>query len=105
MGHHPEVQIREEKFIFTDKAKRFTFILMGLGLLLAIIGYLTYHPEEHELVSKRLLANILVDSYFFFIIATCAIIFVAISQLSNAGWYVAIRRIPEAMSEIGRAHV
>jgi hypothetical protein len=33
-----------------------------------------------------------------FLIATCAIIFVTISQLANAGWYVAIRRIPEAMS-------
>ncbi len=99
MGHHTEVQIREEKFIFTGKAKRFTFILMGIGLLLAMLGYFTYHPSEHELVLKRLLANILVDGYFFFIIATCAIVFVAISQLSNAGWYVAVRRVPEAISE------
>ncbi len=106
MGHHTEVQIREEKFIFTDKAKRFTFILMGLGLLLAMIGYFTYHPEvegfsaeqNHHLIFKRLFANILVNGYFFFIIATCAAVFIAISQLANAGWYVAIRRIPEAMS-------
>lgn len=98
MGHHREVQIREEKFEFTDKAKRLTFILMGAGLLLALIGYFTYHPANEHLIAKRLIANLLVDGYFFFIISTCAIVFIAISQLSNAGWYVAIRRIPEALS-------
>ncbi|MFI5222173.1 MAG: quinol:cytochrome C oxidoreductase [Bacteroidia bacterium] len=98
MGHHREVQIREEKFEFTDKAKRFTFMLMGIGILFALIGYLTYHPAEHELVLKRFLASILFNAYFFFIIAACSILFIAISQIANAGWYVAIRRIPEAIS-------
>lgn len=104
---HTNVQIREEKYDFTGKAKRFTFILMGLGLLLAVIGYLTYHPhiegltedQLHHLPLKRLLGSLLFNSYFFFIISACALAFLAISQLSNAGWYVAIRRIPEAMTE------
>lgn len=107
MGHTTAIQLREEKFVFTDKAKRFTFILMGLGLLLAAIGYFTYHPsiegfteeQNHHLPVKRLLGSILFNGYFFFIISTCAIVFIAISQLANAGWYVAIRRIPEAISE------
>lgn len=104
---HTDVQIREEKFVFTDKAKRLSFILMGVGLLLALIGYFTYHPsiegftdeQNHHLPMKRLLGSMLFNGYFFFIISTCAAIFIAISQLANAGWYVAIRRIPEAMSE------
>jgi len=103
---HTEVQIREEKYVFTDKAKRTSFILMGIGLVLALIGYFTYHPhieglsEEqlHHLPLKRLLGSLLFNGYFFFIISTMALIFIVISQLSNAGWYVAIRRIPEAMS-------
>jgi len=104
---HTDVQIREEKFVFTDKAKRLSFILMGVGLLLALVGYFTYHPsiegftdeQNHHLPMKRLLGSMLFNGYFFFIISTCAAIFIAISQLANAGWYVAIRRIPEAMSE------
>lgn len=104
---HKEVQIREEKFVISEKAKRFAFALMGIGLLLALIGYFTYHPhidgfsdeQNHHVAIKRLLASILFNGYFFFIIATCAAVFIAISQLANAGWYVAIRRIPEAMSE------
>jgi len=107
MAYATTVQIREEKFIFSDKAKQLTYILMGAGLVLALIGYFTYHPhvegftdeQNHHLPIKRLLGSILFNGYFFFIIATCASIFLAISQLSNAGWYVAIRRIPEAMSE------
>ena len=107
MGHSTTVQIREEKFIFTDKAKRLAYILMGAGLVLALIGFFTYHPhidgfteeQNHHLPIKRLLGSMLFNGYFFFIIATCAAVFLAISQLSNAGWYVAIRRVPEAMSE------
>jgi hypothetical protein len=104
---HTEVQIREEKFVISEKAKRFAFALMGIGLVLALIGYFTYHPhiegftdeQNHHVAIKRLLGSILFNGYFFFIIATCAAVFIAISQLANAGWYVAIRRIPEAMSE------
>jgi hypothetical protein len=80
---------------------------MGLGLLLALIGYFTYHPsieglsEEqlHHLPAKRLLGSLLFNGYFFFLISTLAIIFIVISQLANAGWYVAVRRVFEAMSE------
>jgi hypothetical protein len=107
MAHHHDIHIREEKFEFTSKAKQLTFILMGLGLILALIGYFTYHPsiegfsaeDNHHVAMKRTLASILFNGYFFFLISTCAIVFIAISQLANAGWYIAIRRIPEAMSE------
>lgn len=106
MAHATTVQIREEKFIFSDKAKRLAFMLMGAGLVLALIGFFTYHPhvegftdeQNHHLPIKRLLASMLFNGYFFFIIATCAAVFLAISQVANAGWYVAVRRIPEAMS-------
>jgi hypothetical protein len=106
MGHTIDVQIREEKFIFTDKAKRLAFILMGAGLLLALIGFFTYHPhvegfsdeQNHHLPIKRLLGSFLFNSYFFFAIAATATAFLAINQLSNAGWYVAVRRVIEAVT-------
>lgn len=106
MGHSTTVQIREEKFIFTDKAKRLAYILMGAGLLLAVIGFFTYHPhvegfsdeQNHHLPIKRLLGSILFNGYFFFIIAATATAFLAINQLSNAGWYVAVRRVIEAVT-------
>ncbi len=104
---HEEVHIREEKYLITEGNKKWAFGLMIAGLILAVIGYFTYHPhieglsehDLHHLSLKRLLSNILVNGYFFFIISVCAAVFIAISQIANAGWYVAIRRIPEAMSE------
>ena len=107
MGQATAIQLKEEKFVFTDKAKRFSYILMGVGLLLAIVGYFTYHPsiegltEEqlHHLPIKRLLGSILFNGYFFFLIGSLAIIFLVINQLSNAGWYVSFRRVLEAISE------
>jgi hypothetical protein len=105
MGHTTAIQLKEEKFVFTSKAKNLAFILMGLGLVLALIGYFTYHPsieglteeQNHHLPIKRMLGALLFNGYFFFVISTLAIIFIVISQLANAGWYVAVRRIPEAM--------
>lgn len=106
MGHTTAIQLKDEKFVFTSKAKNLTFILMALGLVLALIGYFTYHPsieglteeQNHHLPIKRLLGAILYNGYFFFGMATLAIIFIVISQLANAGWYVAVRRVLEAMS-------
>ena len=108
MSHDTHIEIKEEKYTVTEGNKKWSYGLMIVGLLLTILGYYTYKPliegmdlsadELHQLVTKRLWANLLIDSYFTFIIATCAIIFVVISQLTNAAWYVAIRRIPEAMS-------
>lgn len=103
---HTHIDIREEKYTITSGNRKWAFGLMIVGALLAIIGYFTYHPEVqglteeqlHHLPGKRLWGNILIDGYFTFIIATCAIVFIAISQVANAGWYVAIRRIPEALS-------
>jgi hypothetical protein len=104
---HAEVHIKEEKFEISSGNKKWAFGLMIVGFLLAIIGYFTYHPhieglnehDLHHLTQKRLWSNLLVNGYFFFIVSICAAAFIAISQIANAGWYVAIRRIPEAMSE------
>lgn len=94
--HGHEVVIQEEKFVMTAKDKRVPLILMGVGLLLAIISIATFHGDHHSLM-KRIWANLLADGYFFFIISVCATAFIGIKSLANAGWHTTIRRIPEAM--------
>ena len=38
MGHGHHIEIKQEQYIFSPKTKRFTIILMVLGLVLAGIG-------------------------------------------------------------------
>jgi hypothetical protein len=86
---HAEVHIREEKYQITEGNKKWAFGLMIVGLILAAIGYFTYHPhieglsehDLHHLVQKRLLSNLLVNGYFFFIVSLCAVAFIGIMQV------------------------
>lgn len=48
MAHGHKIEIKEENFIFTPKAKKFTFMLLGLGLLLTIVGFFTMPKENHH---------------------------------------------------------
>ncbi|MCH8331367.1 MAG: hypothetical protein IH946_08290 [Bacteroidetes bacterium] len=80
-----------ENFIFTAKQKRLTFILMGVGFLALLLGaFMVEHIE-------RLWATILFNTVFFLGIALLGLFFISASTLANAGWFVLIRRIPEAM--------
>jgi hypothetical protein len=51
MGHgHHEIEVKQEQFVFSPKAKRFSIILMVLGLILTGIGIATMdnHSENHN---------------------------------------------------------
>lgn len=97
MGHEHEVVIKEEKFEMSAKDKKVALGLLIGGFVLALIGYFTAHAPDHHMVVKRLWANLIADSYFFFIISLCATAFIAIKAIANAGWHTSVKRIPEAM--------
>ena len=76
MSHDTHIEIKEEKYTVTEGNKKWSYGLMVVGLLLTILGYFTYKPmiegmdlsadDLHQLVTKRLWANLLIDSYFTF---------------------------------------
>lgn len=142
MAHGHKIEIKQEFFAFGDKAKKFSFALIGIGLILTIIGIFTipkgeHHaettsteehanhdvahaehvdpwgdhqvnnpappptPEDagaHKTWTARIYTNILANSYFFLIISVCALFFVGIQYIANAGWATVIKRVPEAMA-------
>lgn len=121
MEHSHDIEITDQRFEFSPKQKQFTFILIGLGIVLMLLGYFmlnsqtnshgtTQHTEAaasehgggHEAhgnpVYKRIWANMLLGSYFVFLLAVGGMFFVAVKYAANAGWHVAFKRIPEAMS-------
>jgi len=80
---------------FTDKGKKMTYALMGVGLLAVILGIMTAHGEHG---ATRIWANILVDSFFFFGIALAATFMIAIQYVAEAAWAVPLKRVYEAVS-------
>ncbi len=47
--------------------------------------------------TARLWSNVLINSWFFFLLAIIGTFFIAINRLANAGWSAGLMRIPEAM--------
>jgi hypothetical protein len=52
------------------------------------------------MMENRLWADLLVDGFFFLSLALAGLVFIAIQYLANAGWWTAIRRVPEALASL-----
>jgi len=120
MAHTETVHLTEERYTMTSKTRNILFALIGIGLILTIIGIFQVkgagaeHASEHAaLVSNghevghdaghhgptwmtRVWANLLLNSWYTFIIAVCGVFFVAVNYAANAGWATGLKRIPEA---------
>lgn len=127
MSHAYNVEITDQKFTFTARQRNFTYIMMVLGVILLLVGYLTGrgndnanhgtkppteqvdatsgavteggdHASHGDLNTKRLWANMLVGAYFTFLLSCGALLFLTIKNAANAGWYVGFKRLPEAIA-------
>ena len=78
-------------YTFTQKGKLITYVLMGIGLVAIVTGF--------AVDSHRAWANLLVNNFFFLAIALFGTFFVAMQYLSEAAYAVALKRVPEAMSQ------
>ncbi len=81
-----------ETFNFPANIKKACFVLMGIGLLGIVGGFVAY--SDH---SNRVWANLLLNAYYFNGIALSGLFFIAAHQLGYSGWHTLIRRVPEAM--------
>lgn len=99
----------DEKYIFTAGAKKNLFIILGTGVVLAILGVLLmnvggHHGGHDEAEAgahgfswvNRLYANIWINNVFFTGLSIIGVFFVAIQYVSQAGWSAGIKRIPIA---------
>lgn len=84
------------EFTITNKAKTLTVALMGAGLLFTVIGVIMGMNDHH--FSTRLLANGLINSFFFFAIGLGALFFLALAYATETGWYASVKRIIEAVA-------
>ncbi len=57
------------------------------------------HGNQHEATyMTRVWANLLLNSYYFWLFAVSALFFIAVNYVANAGWAVMLKRIMEAQS-------
>ncbi len=79
----------EERFIIPQRLKMITYVLMGIGGVSFIAGFLM-NPE-------RGWANYLLNNFYFISLAIGAAFFISLQYISQSGWSAAFKRIPEAM--------
>ena len=81
------------EFKFEGRAKLVTQILMVVGLVALIGGYLTDDSHGHQ----RWWANLLVNGYFYFSISLAALFFYALQYATESAWSAVLKRLFEAM--------
>jgi len=83
-----------DQYTFPDKLKRWTFILMAIGVIAMVVGFFT--SGEHA--GNRIWTNVLVNGFFFFGIGLAGTFFLALQFASHSGWSVVVKRVMEAVS-------
>lgn len=87
------------EFKVSSKAKTLTLVLMIVGIVFTGIGVaLEFGNRGGDHVGQRVLANMLVDSFFFFAIGLGALFFLALQYATETGWYASIKRVIEAVT-------
>jgi hypothetical protein len=81
------------EFKFEARTKLITQILMGIGLIALIGGFLTDGSDHHQ----RWWANLLINGFFWFSISLAALFFYALNYAVEASWSAIIKRTFEAM--------
>ncbi len=82
-----------QKYEFSASAKRWTLIMILIGVAAIAFGFLTGHAERTYL-------NLLLNSYYMTGICLAGLFFVAVQYVANAGWSSSLIRIPSAFSSI-----
>ena len=82
----------DERFEFQGKAKTYSLIMIAIGVIGIAFGFILSEGE-------RTFANLLLMSYYFACVCICGIFFLAIQYVAQAGWSVAVLRVPQAFAK------
>ena len=93
MAHHGHHYVEDLPYAFNPKWRMASIGLMVLGLIGLVYGVVTFSGAD----SHRLWANLLVNATFFLGISMGCAFFVAAHYLAWGGWFIAIKRVPEAI--------
>jgi len=85
------------KYHFTTpgRFKTWSLVLMAIGIVSLIIGFIMYGTGEHD---TRFWATVLQNSIYFLLICNASMFFITATTLALGGWQTTFRRVPEAIS-------
>ncbi|MBM2846526.1 MAG: hypothetical protein HW407_1838, partial [Bacteroidetes bacterium] len=73
---------------------------LRLNLLLIACGGALVAALGVFLSPERTWPNLLLASYYLLSLGLAGVVFIALQYVSNAGWAVGIRRVPEAITQV-----
>ncbi len=76
-------------FTIDKKAKNFSMVLMAIGIMAVIFGFVS-NPHGAW-------PALLFNTYFYLGISVFAVFFVALQYVAEAGWSIVLKRVPEAI--------
>jgi hypothetical protein len=85
--------------------KKWTFGLIGVGVIALLYGIIMYHPFGHAAHGEitngtRFWAVLLQNSTYWLLLVNASMFFIGVTTLALGGWQVALRRVPEAISSV-----
>ena len=84
------------EFKITNKANKFTLILISIGLIFTSVGIILVWGDTNR--TQRILASSLINSFFFFSIGLGALFYLALAYATESGWYALIKRVIEGIA-------
>jgi hypothetical protein len=83
--------------------KKWTWGLIGAGVLALLYGFITMHPFAAATEgngSTRFWAVLLQNSVYWLLVVNASMFFICVTTMAMGGWQVALRRVPEAISSV-----
>ena len=95
----------DHQFQLPGSYKKWTYGLIGAGVLALLYGFIMFNPFAHaahgeNVNSTRFWAVLLQNSVFFLLVVNAAMFFICVTTMAMAGWVVAFRRVSEAISSV-----
>lgn len=87
----------KEQFQVPGKFKTTSLVLLVVGIVSLIAGYLLYgRGDEHQQI--RFWGTLMYNSIFFLLIVNATMFFICATTLAMGGWQLAFRRVTESIS-------
>ena len=90
----------KQQFEISAGYKKWTNILLGVGGLVLVLGFVFLGMSKDEIDQTRFWAGLLQNSVFFLLVVNASMFFICVTTLAMGGWQMAFRRVPEAISSL-----